>query len=169
MEGYGKRVLVIDDAYDIRYLTSLALSHAGYNVYSAADGSEGLQEMKKRRYDTVLVDYNMPRLNGGQFIEAARVMWPDTPIILMSGDYRMTERVDRVDGIYARVSKPFELPKLCDLIAEACKSNVSCTLPPETTTPDPQAASFDHSRISAASPPDTQDEMYFVHPKAQMQ
>ncbi|MDN5941498.1 MAG: response regulator [Nitrospira sp.] len=116
-EGYGKRVLVIDDAQDIRHLTCLALSDAGYNVYSAADGLDGLEEMKKRRYDTVLVDNNMPRLNGGQFIAIAHVTWPDTPIILMSGDWRSIDRLDAVEGIYARISKPCELPKLLDLIA----------------------------------------------------
>lgn len=100
-ERYGKRVLVIDDAEDIRYSTCLALTDAGYNVYSAADGSDGLQEMKKRRYDTVLVDYHMPRLNGGQFINIAHDTWPNTPIILMTGDYQITDQLDRVEGVYA--------------------------------------------------------------------
>lgn len=68
MQGYGKRILFIDDADDIRYLTSMAFSDAGYNVYSACDGVEGLEAMTKRRYDVVLVDYHMPRLNGPQFL-----------------------------------------------------------------------------------------------------
>lgn len=123
-EGFGKRVLVIDDAQDIRCFTCLALSDAGYNVYSAADGSDGLEEMKKRRYDTVLVDYNMPRLNGGQFITIAHGMWPQTPIILMSGDWQISDQLDAIEGIYARISKPFELPKLLDLIAHVSNGNL---------------------------------------------
>lgn len=160
MEGYGKRVLVIDDAYDIRYFTCLALSDAGYNVYSAADGSEGLQQMKKRRYDAVLVDYNMPRLDCGEFINIARVVWPNTPIILMSGDFRFSDKVDRVEGTYACISKPFDLPKLLSLIADACQENYTslptrspgssrnvsnnlCPLSPELSTiVDPQVASL---------------------------
>jgi DNA-binding NtrC family response regulator len=121
MEGYGKRVLVIDDAYSVRYFTCLALSDAGYNVFSAEDGSEGLQQMKKRRYSIVLVDYNMPRVNGGQFIDIARVQWPDTPIILMSGDFSISGQVGGVEGTYACIAKPFDLPKLLDLIADACQ------------------------------------------------
>ena len=118
MEEHGARILVIDDAHDIRYLTCLALSDAGYQVDSAVDGLEGVREMKKRRYDMVLVDHNMPRLDGRQFIEIARILWPETPIILMSGDFRVSDQAGDVEGIYAFISKPFELPKLLDVIAQ---------------------------------------------------
>ena len=73
----------------------------GYNVHTASDGFGGSEQMKKRRYDAVLVDYHMPRLNGLQFIGMCRMMWPETPIILMS---------DLAEGIFGRIAKPFELP-----------------------------------------------------------
>lgn len=121
MQGYGKRILVIDDANDVRYLTSMALSDAGYNVYSASDGVEGLEAMTKRRFDVVLVDYQMPRLNGLQFLETSRSLWPDTPIILMSGDHRFYGHKDLLEGTFACVEKPFELPHLIELIGCACR------------------------------------------------
>lgn len=156
MEGYGKRILVIDDAHDIRYFTCLALSDAGYNVYSASDGSEGLQQMKKRRYDIVLVDYNMPRLDGGQFIEIARVMWPNTPIILMSGDFRFSDQIDRIEGTYACLSKPFDLTTLLSLIAGACQK-IDTSLPPrllvpsrnEPNNPYPESPTTVDSRVAS--------------------
>ncbi|UVT17471.1 MAG: response regulator [Nitrospira sp.] len=120
MDGYGKRVLIIDDDQDIRFVTGMALMDAGYNVYSACDGIEGSEEMKKRRYDVVLVDYHMPRLNGLQFIQLCRAMWPATPIILMSGDRYLTEHFDKVDGAYTCMAKPFELSKLLTLVNQAC-------------------------------------------------
>ena len=121
MQGYGKRILIIDDANDVRYLTSMALSDAGYNVYSASDGVEGLEAMSKRRFDVVLVDYQMPRLNGLQFLETSRSLWPDTPIILMSGDHRFYGQKDLLEGTFACVEKPFELPYLIELIGCACR------------------------------------------------
>jgi len=120
MNGYGKRVLIIDDDQDIRCLTGMALTDAGYDVYSASDGFEGSEEMKKRRHDVVLVDYHMPRLNGLQFIELCRAMWPATPVILMSGDIYVTEHFDEVDGAYTCVAKPFELSVLLALVNQAC-------------------------------------------------
>lgn len=124
MDGYGKRALIIDDDQDIAYLTGIALMNRGYNVYTASDGFEGSEHMNKRRYDVVLVDYHMPRLNGLQFIEMCRVMWPETPIILMSGDDFMIDHADRIEGIVGCIAKPFELPRLLELVNQAC-CNVS--------------------------------------------
>jgi CheY-like chemotaxis protein len=121
MQGYGKRILVIDDAADLRYLTSMALSNAGYNTYTASDGAEGLDAMTKRRYDVVLVDYYMPRVSGLQFIETSRSKWPDTPVILMSGDHLSFGQKTLPEGTYACVEKPFELPYLIELIGCACR------------------------------------------------
>lgn len=122
MDGYGKRVLIIDDNEDILYLAGTALMDRGYNVYTAADGFQGSEQMEKRRYDVVLVDYQMPRLNGLQFIEACRVKWPETPIILMSGDDFLTHHCDLVKGIYGYIAKPFELLRLIELVNQACQS-----------------------------------------------
>jgi two-component system response regulator DctR len=121
MQGYGKRILVIDDAEGLRYLTSMALSNAGYNTYTASDGAEGLDAMTKRRYDVVLVDYHMPRVNGLQFIETSRSKWPDTPVILMSGDSPRHGQNSLPKGTFACVEKPFELPHLLELIGCACR------------------------------------------------
>jgi two-component system, chemotaxis family, chemotaxis protein CheY len=120
MDGYGKRVLVIDDNEDILYLTGIALLDRGYNVYAASDGLEGSEQMKKRRYDVVLVDYHMPRLNGLQFIEICRMMWPETPIILMSGDEDVINHSDLIKGIFGCIPKPFESSRLIELVNQAC-------------------------------------------------
>src|SRR5690349_19908551 len=107
MDGYGKRVLILDDDEDIRHVTGIALTNCRYNVYSAADGAEGLEAMTKRRYDVVLVDYNMPRINGLRFIEISQIAWPRTPIILMSGDVRILDERMHPVGAYACIAKPF--------------------------------------------------------------
>ena len=121
MDGYGKRALIIDDNEDILNLTGITLMDRGYNVYTASDGFGGSEQMKKRRYDVVLVDYHMPRLNGLQFIEMCRMMWPETPIILMSVDDYVTDHSDRVKGIVGCLAKPFETSRLIELVNQACR------------------------------------------------
>lgn len=122
MDGYGKRVLIIDDNEDILDLTGTTLIDRGYNVYTASDGFGGSEQMKKRRYDVVLVDYHMPRLNGLQFIEMCRTMWPETPIILTSVDTYVTDHSDLAEGIVGCIAKPFELPRLIELVNQACRN-----------------------------------------------
>ena len=123
MDGYGKRVLIIDDNEEILYETGVALMDRGYNVYTASDGFEGSEQMNKRRYNLVLVDYHMPRLNGLRFIEICRALWPETPIILMSVDTFITHRSDLVQGTIGCVAKPFELSQLVDLVNQACRTH----------------------------------------------
>ncbi|HEX5545171.1 MAG TPA: response regulator [Nitrospira sp.] len=122
MDGYGKRALIIDDNEDILHWTGITLMDRGYNVYTASDGFGGSEQMKKRRYDVVLVDYHMPRLNGLQFIEMCRMMWPEIPIILMSVDDYVTHHSDHIKGIFGSIAKPFEPPQLIELVNQACRN-----------------------------------------------
>ncbi|HEU5407327.1 MAG TPA: response regulator [Nitrospira sp.] len=122
MEGYGKRALIIDNNEDILHLTGMTLMDRDYNMYTASDGFGGSEQMKKRRYDVVLVDYHIPRLNGLQFIKMSRIMWPETPIILMSVDNYVTDHSDLVKGIFGSIAKPFEPPRLIELVNQACRN-----------------------------------------------
>lgn len=70
----------------------------------------------------MLVDYHMPRLNGLQFIEMCRMMWPETPIILMSVDNYVTDRSDLAKEVFACIAKPFESSRLIELVNRACRN-----------------------------------------------
>ena len=120
MDGYGKRALIVDDNEDILYVTGIVLMNRGYNVYTASDGFGGSEQMKKRRYDVVLVDYHMPKLSGLRFIEICRMMWPETPIILMSGDDYVIDHSNLIKGIFGCIAKPFEPSVLTELVNRAC-------------------------------------------------
>ena len=87
MEGYGKRVLIAEDEESVRRLLAVVLEEAGYTVHAVEDGMEALAEMKKRRFDAVVADYRMPRLDGEQFLLLSRLMWPQTPTVLLSAEH----------------------------------------------------------------------------------
>ena len=128
MDGYGKRVLVVEDDEDVRTIICLILSGAGYNVYEAADGLEALNALKKRRYDAVLTDYHMPKMDGLELLDLAQAMWPHTPVILASSDRLLTERTGQnlLAPAYAVIAKPFDSGHLLKTVRSATNG------PPQT-------------------------------------
>ena len=84
MNGYGKRVLIADDEGGVRRLIVALLHRAGYSVHQAADGVEALAEMKKWRFDALMAEYTLPRLDGVRLLLLSRMMWPEIPVLLLS-------------------------------------------------------------------------------------
>ena len=121
MEGYGKRVLVVDDDHDVRTIICAILIEAGYNVYEACDGLEALDALKKRRYDALLTDYHMPKMDGLELLDLTQAMWPDLPVILASSDSLLTDHMGNslLDPVYALLEKPFERSELLGVIRSA--------------------------------------------------
>ncbi len=69
-----KRVLLADDDPDLRFLTEMTLSEAGYEVVTVGNGKEALQEAQKSKFDIILMDAEMPLMNG---FEAYRALLSD--------------------------------------------------------------------------------------------
>ena len=120
MEGYGKRVLVAEDDDAVRALISTILGEAGYNVYEACDGLEAVDSLKKRRYDVLLTDYQMPKMDGLELLDLAQAMWPDLPVIVASSDVWLAQRAHSfVAAAYAVLEKPFDRSALLNTIRSA--------------------------------------------------
>jgi two-component system, chemotaxis family, chemotaxis protein CheY len=121
MEGYGKRVLVVEDDEDVRALICTILIEAGYNVYEACDGIDAVDALKKRRYDALLTDYHMPRMDGLELLDLAQAMWPDLPVIVASSDTFLTDSRGNslLDPAYALLEKPFDRSRLLSVIHSA--------------------------------------------------
>ena len=67
--GNGARILVTDDDHDIRTLLSLLLEARGYTVITASNGRDGLETARRERPDAIILDGNMPQMDG---LEALR-------------------------------------------------------------------------------------------------
>ena len=126
MEGYGKRVLVADGEVSVRRLVTLVLEQAGYIVHEAADGFEALGEMKKRRFDVVVADYRMPRLDGEQFLILSRLMWPQTPTILLSAELHNVPNRLSLYGPCTFLAKPFDSQRLLGVVRGALELTCGC-------------------------------------------
>jgi DNA-binding NarL/FixJ family response regulator len=80
------RVLIVEDSPNDQEIVKRALKTFGIRHFDLARTAEdGLDEASKRSYDVVLADYNLPGMNGLQFLEYVRKMTPDTRVILVTG------------------------------------------------------------------------------------
>src|SRR6188472_1855102 len=113
-------ILIIDDEKAIRKALTEILSAEGYKTEEAGDGEEGLKKFKERSYDVVLCDIKMPKLDGIEFLEKARLVNPDVPIIVISGHGNIETAVDAVKkGAFDYISKPPDLNRMLITIRNA--------------------------------------------------
>lgn len=85
-EGGAARILVVDDSVNTREIEKSILEAYGYAVDLAEDGMEAVEKTREKRYDLVITDVEMPRLNGFSLTERLRMddSYRDTPIIIMT-------------------------------------------------------------------------------------
>ena len=119
MKKQGKRVLIADDEGDVRGFIVTLLHRAGYIVHQAGDGMEALTEMKRWRFDAVLADYSLPRLDGVRLLLLSRMMWPEVPVLLLSADLTDLPLALRKQGASALVPKPFGPQELLETLQSA--------------------------------------------------
>ncbi|MEO5893796.1 MAG: sigma-54 dependent transcriptional regulator [Ferruginibacter sp.] len=106
-------ILIIDDEKAIRKTLSEILSYEGYKIEEAADGEEGLKKFNATTYDVVLCDIKMPKMDGIEFLEKARLVNPDVPVIVISGHGNIETAVEAVKkGAFDYISKPPDLNRM---------------------------------------------------------
>lgn len=104
-----KRLLVIDDEENMRHMLTAMLKKSGYVVDTAADGLEGLSMIDKERYDFILCDIKMPKMNGMDFLKRTRDKTGSTTVIMMSAYGTIDTAIEAMkEGAYDYISKPFK-------------------------------------------------------------
>ena len=106
-------ILIIDDEKAIRKTLAEILSYEGYKIEEAADGEEGLKKFAVTTFDVVLCDIKMPKMDGLEFLEKARELNADVPIVVISGHGNIETAVEAVKkGAFDYISKPPDLNRL---------------------------------------------------------
>ncbi len=80
------RVLLVEDDPTTSKSIELMLTHANLNVYATDLGEEGIDLAKLYDYDLILLDLNLPDMNGHEVLRQLRLSRIDTPILILSGD-----------------------------------------------------------------------------------
>ena len=114
------QILIIDDEKAIRKTLSEILSYEGYKIDDAENGEEGLKKIREKSYDVILCDIKMPKVDGLEFLEKAKEINPDVPIIMISGHGTIETAVEAVKkGAFDYVAKPPDLNRLLITIRNA--------------------------------------------------
>lgn len=109
-----RRVLVVDDDFDIRTMLGMTLELEGYAVELAAHGRDALERLRADPHaQLILLDLRMPVMNGWQFREAQRAnpAIADIPVVVLSGDGDV-EAETRAVGASSFLKKPVDLDEL---------------------------------------------------------
>jgi two-component system, NtrC family, nitrogen regulation response regulator NtrX len=113
-------ILIVDDEKAIRKTLSEILSYEGYRIDEAGDGEEGIRKFREKEYDVILCDIKMPKMDGIEFLDKAKELNPDIPIIMISGHGTIETAVEAVKkGAYDYISKPPDLNRLLITIRNA--------------------------------------------------
>ena len=110
--------LVVDDTEIHRSLIKMCLAAKGYAVTTAMDGQEGLDACKKTDFKLVFSDFEMPNMNGAEFLRAVKRLpnYKNVPVIILStlDDPEVKQRVANL-GAFHYIVKPFNQVKLDEL------------------------------------------------------
>ncbi|NMN96480.1 response regulator [Antrihabitans stalactiti] len=106
-------VLVVDDDTDVLLSVERALRLSGFTVLTARDGAEALRSVRANSPDAVVLDMNMPVLDGAGVVTALRAMGNDVPICVLSARNSVDDRIAGLEsGADDYLVKPFVLAEL---------------------------------------------------------
>ncbi len=116
-----KTILVVDDTRSMRKMVAAVLAGAGYDVAEAGDGVEALELARGRRFDLVVTDHNMPRMDGVTLVGELRRL-PDYDAVALlvlstEADPALKQR-GRDAGATGWMAKPFDPQRMLDIVAK---------------------------------------------------
>ncbi len=118
----NKSILIVDDESSMRKNIKDILVIEGYNVFEAENGIIGIEIVKNQKLDIVLLDFNMPHMDGFEVLSEIKKLNTDLPVIILTA-YGTNERVIEAMkfGAYDYMEKPFELAEFLISVERAIK------------------------------------------------
>lgn len=114
------RILVIDDEKSIRNTLKEILTYEGFEVVEAQDGMEGLKFVEKEKFDIILSDIKMSKMDGIEVLEKLQELSPETPVVMISGHGNIDTAVEAIrKGAFDYISKPLDLNRMLVTIRNA--------------------------------------------------
>ena len=110
-----RQILVVDDQGDILDLARMVLAGAGYDVSTAGSGEQALELLERELFDLVLLDINMPEMDGWETLRLIRAdeALSALPVVMFSVKSEPRDKVQSMqEGALDYITKPFEVDEL---------------------------------------------------------
>jgi DNA-binding NtrC family response regulator len=125
MKKSKPRILVVDDEKSIRKSIREILEFEEFEVFEAEDGVSALETAVQGKFDVILSDIKMPRMDGMEFLKNLQEKSPDSVFIVMSGHGTIETAVEAVKkGAFDYLAKPIDLNRLLVSVRNALDRNV---------------------------------------------
>lgn len=111
------RILVVEDEKNLNRIISEAMEDEGYSVDSCFNGLDGLDYARAASYDVIILDINMPKLNGLDMVRRLRAEGDTTPVLFLTARDSVSDKVEGLEsgGDYYLV-KPFDFSELMAVV-----------------------------------------------------
>lgn len=116
----ARKVLIVDDEAPLRKILTKALDQAGMAVTTAVDGVEAMEQLRRKRFDVMLLDVWMPRMNGLEVLSKLRERAVKPRVVVMTGDNRPETLLTAVrEQVYQCIAKPFRPSEVVAVVEKA--------------------------------------------------
>jgi two-component system, NtrC family, response regulator PilR len=117
------RILVVDDEESIREFLEIMLRKEGYEVVISSDGRQALDTLKKKSFDMVISDLQMPNMTGIELLREVKNQYPDCVFMMITAFGTTENAVEAMKaGAYDYILKPFKIDEVRLVIANALRS-----------------------------------------------
>ncbi|MBU0976051.1 MAG: response regulator transcription factor [Patescibacteria group bacterium] len=118
------KILIVEDENDIAVPLKNSLEKKGFAVDVAPEGKSALESIRKNNYDCILLDLNLPEVDGLRVSQIIRKEKNTTPVIMLTARSQIYDKLEGFDsGADDYVTKPFDLPELIARINAVIKRN----------------------------------------------
>ena len=114
------KILIVDDETPIRRTLRDILEFEEYDVDEATDGLDCVSKVQKEKFDVIIMDIKMPKMDGIEALERLQILAPEIPVIMVSGHGTIDTAVEAVKkGAFDFISKPPDLNRMLITVRNA--------------------------------------------------